>query len=73
MDVEQPQRLQRNLSIALQWWYVSNKLHSKTLQKEQFEELEKYLNDVNLGDVYEAENNTNLQGEVACGLGGCEI
>ena len=43
------------------------------ITEEQFKELEKHLNDVNLGDVYEAENNTNLQGEVACGLGGCEI
>ena len=43
------------------------------ISKEKFEELEKHLNDVNLAEVYEAENNTDLQAEVACGGGACEI
>lgn len=43
------------------------------ITKEQYEELEKHLNDIDLSNVYESENNTNLAGEVACGSGGCEI
>tara|TARA_R110000851_G_scaffold5915_2_gene24020 strand:+ start:3857 stop:5842 length:1986 start_codon:yes stop_codon:yes gene_type:complete len=43
------------------------------ISKEVFEELEKHLNDVDLSQVYEAENNTNLQAEAACGGGACEI
>lgn len=43
------------------------------ISKEVFEELEKHLNDVDLSQVYEAENNTNLRAEAACGGGACEI
>lgn len=43
------------------------------ITKEQFEELEQHLNNINLSEVYEAENNTDLQGEVACGGGACEV
>jgi len=43
------------------------------ITKEEFEELEQHLNNIDLSNVYEAENNTNLGGEVACGGGACEI
>lgn len=43
------------------------------ITEEEFEELEQHLNSINLGDVYETENNTDLRGEVACGGGACEI
>ena len=39
----------------------------------KFKELEKHLNDINLMEVHEAENNTNLAAEAACGGGACEI
>jgi len=43
------------------------------ITKEKFEELEKHLNDIDLGSIYETENNTDLQGEIACAGGMCEI
>lgn len=45
------------------------------ITKEHFEELLTHLTEVNLGEVYEEENNTDLSGEIACGGGGglCEV
>lgn len=43
------------------------------ITKEKFEEMEKHLNDINLSDIRETENNTDLTAEVACGGGACEI
>lgn len=43
------------------------------ITKGEFEELEKHLTDIDLSSVLEAENNTDLAGEVACGGGACEI
>ena len=43
------------------------------ITEEQFNELVKHLRAVDLSEVYEAENNTDLQGEVACAGGVCEI
>ena len=43
------------------------------ITKATFDELVAHLNEVNLGEVYETENNTDLQAEVACGGGMCEI
>jgi ribonucleoside-triphosphate reductase len=41
--------------------------------KEKYEELMKTLNDVNLSNVVELEDNTDLSGELACAGGACEI
>jgi len=41
--------------------------------KEEYEEKFKLLSDVNLMDVIEETDNTNLADQVACGRGGCEI
>ena len=43
------------------------------ITEEQFLELEKFLKSIDLTQVYEAENNTDLTGEVACGGNGCEV
>ena len=43
------------------------------ITKEEFEELEKHLKNINLSEVHEAENNTDLAGEAACAGGLCEI
>jgi ribonucleoside-triphosphate reductase (thioredoxin) len=43
------------------------------ITEETFNTMVKHLNEVNLADVYEKENNTDLKGEVACGGGACEI
>ena len=43
------------------------------ITKEQYEELEKNLYAINLKDVIELEDNTDLSGEAACGGGVCEI
>jgi ribonucleoside-triphosphate reductase (thioredoxin) len=41
--------------------------------KEVYEELSKTLVEVNLSDIKEVDDNTNLQGELACAGGSCEI
>jgi ribonucleoside-triphosphate reductase len=41
--------------------------------KETYEELDKYLTDIDLTKVNEKEDNTDLQGELACSGGACEI
>lgn len=41
--------------------------------EETFNKLNIYLNDINLDDVKEEEDNTNLSGEIACSGGACEI
>ena len=43
------------------------------ITKEQYEEMVKVLHNINLDDVVELEDATNLQGEVACAGGACEI
>ena len=45
------------------------------IEEEEFYKLEKHLTEVDLTNVFEEENNTNLSGEIACGGGGglCEI
>jgi ribonucleoside-diphosphate reductase alpha chain len=43
------------------------------ITQEYFEELLTHLKEVDLSEVYEAENNTDLSGEIACGGGGCEV
>lgn len=43
------------------------------ISKEQFEELLVHLKDINLKDVHENTNNTDLQGEIACSGGLCEL
>lgn len=43
------------------------------ITREQFEELEDTLSAVDLTQVREVADNTDLKGEVACGGGGCEI
>ena len=41
--------------------------------KEEYERLEKYLRAIDLTQVREGEDNTNLSGEAACSGGACEI
>ena len=41
--------------------------------KEEYDEAVKYLTGIDLTAVYESDDNTNMQGEVACGGGACEI
>lgn len=41
--------------------------------KEEYEELYNKLHSINLEDIYEEQDGTNLKGEVACGGGACEI
>ena len=45
----------------------------RSITKEQYEEMVKVLHNINLDDVVELEDATNLQGEVACAGGACEI
>jgi ribonucleoside-diphosphate reductase alpha chain len=41
--------------------------------EEEYKELLPYLQAIDLTQVIEEENNTDLAGEIACGAGGCEI
>lgn len=41
--------------------------------KEQYEELVSHLHAIDLTEVVELVDDTNLSGEVACGAGGCEV
>lgn len=41
--------------------------------EDKYNEMLSVLSDINLDDVIETEDLTNLQGEVACGAGGCEV
>lgn len=46
----------------------------ETISKEEYEELVSHLHAIDLTKVVELEDNTDLQGEVACGGGGgCEV
>lgn len=43
------------------------------ITEEKYYELEKHLTDIDLKNVREDEDNTDLQGEIACGGGQCEL
>jgi ribonucleoside-triphosphate reductase len=43
------------------------------ITKEQYDELYKNLGNIDLSNVYEEEDNTDLSGEIACAGGACEI
>jgi len=43
------------------------------ITKEKYEELMKTLTEINLSNVIEVDDNTNLSGELACAGGSCEI
>jgi ribonucleoside-diphosphate reductase alpha chain len=43
------------------------------ITREQYEELVKHLHDIDLSQVIELADTTNLAGEVACGPAGCEV
>ena len=45
----------------------------ETITKERYEELVQGLDNIDLTQVIELEDNTNLQGELACAGGACEI
>lgn len=45
----------------------------ETISKEKYEELSKYLTDVNFESIMENEDETKVQDEVACGGGSCEL
>jgi ribonucleoside-diphosphate reductase alpha chain len=43
------------------------------ITREKYEEMLPYLKEINLEEVLEEEDNTNLQGELACSSGACEL
>jgi ribonucleoside-diphosphate reductase alpha chain len=43
------------------------------ITKEKFEELERHLVNIDLSQVVELDDNTDLKGELACAAGSCEI
>ena len=43
------------------------------ITKEKYEELVNSLEDIDLSNITEVEDNTNLSGELACAGGSCEI
>jgi ribonucleoside-diphosphate reductase alpha chain len=43
------------------------------ITKDKYKEMMKTLTEVNLSNVIEVEDNTNLSGELACAGGSCEI
>ena len=43
------------------------------INKQEFEKFSRYVKDINLEDVKEIEDNTDLQGELACSGGSCEV
>jgi len=43
------------------------------INKTKYDEMMKSLTDINLSNVYEGEDNTDLSGELACAGGACEI
>jgi ribonucleoside-triphosphate reductase (thioredoxin) len=43
------------------------------ITKEKYEELVSHLHEIDLSQVVELEDLTNMSGEVACGGGGCEV
>lgn len=43
------------------------------ITKEKYEEMVTHLHDINLDDVVEMSDATNLQGEAACAAGACEV
>ena len=43
------------------------------ISKKEYEKLSKHLNKINLENVVEKDDNTDLSGELACGGGSCEI
>jgi ribonucleoside-triphosphate reductase (thioredoxin) len=43
------------------------------ITKEEYEELVSHLHSIDLSKIVEVDDATNLQGEVACGGGGCEV
>jgi len=43
------------------------------ITKEKYEEMMKYLKDIDLSQVTELQDNTDLSGELACAGGSCEI
>lgn len=45
----------------------------ESITEEKYEEMIKYLKEIDLSKVKEVEDNTNLSGEIACGGDGCQI
>lgn len=45
----------------------------ETITSEQYAEMEKHLKDVDLTNIVEESDETDLSGEIACGGGGCEL
>jgi ribonucleoside-triphosphate reductase (thioredoxin) len=43
------------------------------ITEDQYNELLQHIHDIDLSKVIELDNNTNFQGELACGADGCEI
>ena len=43
------------------------------IDEETYNEIVGHLHDINLDDVVEGVDATNLQAEAACGAGGCEV
>lgn len=45
----------------------------ETITSEQYAEMEKHLNDIDLTNIIEDNDDTDLSGEIACGGGKCEL
>ena len=45
----------------------------ETISKEDYEKLSQHLKEVDLTNVIEVSDDTDLSGEIACGAGGCEV
>ena len=43
------------------------------ITEQEYNEMMKTLKDVNLSNILEVDDNTNLSGEIACGADGCEV
>ena len=50
-----------------------NSLMKEKSDKKTYEDMMKALTDVNLENVIEIEDNTDLSGELACAGGSCEV
>ena len=74
------QRMVLGEQIQLQWsssiafrWRVYKQAPFQECNEEKYNKFMGYLREVDLTEIVEMEDNTNLQGELACAGGVCEI
>ena len=54
-------------------WRVGVDKPSEDIDENEYQRFSKYVQEINLENVLEMDDNTNLQGELACAGGACEI